>query len=163
MALALSKPVGEMTAEELMAAYGAIQWLEKYVKEARERLNSALKPIADGYGTKDEKGHNHYTVAGHTATVEHRVDALPNDEKLRTLLAKHQVAAESVYDKVTVEVLNPSKLMALVELGHLKEADVKATHNETLALKFKGSKELQQQLKALEGSVTKALTEGSKS
>jgi len=128
--------------EQLAALYAVLQFLESELKErkaaARERL---LKVIIDK-GEKSRRGGLYIPTKFGLAIREERVSKLPDETLLKKLLAESRLPASAVYTEKREMVLDPSKLLQLVDRGSLTEEGVETTRKKNYALVFKPSEEV---------------------
>jgi len=129
-------PVASMSYPERVEAYAAMQFIEKKVKARKDELHARVLDDTAQVGKADpEKGHFVAEVDGTHVTREKRIGNAMDEKKLDLLLEKAGVDSDSVYDKVVVRQLNPSKVEALVATGKLNATEVEALRKVTYALK----------------------------
>lgn len=142
----MHSPVESMTTEELFHGYAIVQTMEKFLKDRREALNARLKEVIKKTGVTTEEGHVRLAHEGTYGTMQKRVSKSPDLDALKKLLAKASIDTSEVFDEVKTLEFNPSKLNSLVELGKLKQVDVKLLFGETFALVVEPSPAIAQQL-----------------
>ena len=138
-----SAPVESLTLRQQVEAYTTILFAEDAAKTRREALREVLLKAAEAHGEPTAKGGNKLSVDGHTVNRERRVASTPDEKKLMGLLEKKSLTVEQAFDKVTVLQPNPSKISALVEAGHLSQADADALYKQTFALVVRSSRDFE--------------------
>lgn len=135
-------PAEKLTLAARVEAYAAVHHIEEIAKARREALRDPLLKDAEN-GEVTDKGGFRLNVGDHTVLKERRTASAPDEKKLMTLLEKKGLAVEQAFDKVTVLQPNPSKVSALVETGHLTEAEARDLYKVTFALVVRPGAELE--------------------
>lgn len=136
--------------EDVAAVFMFLKTLKEEVIEKRlGQARTILLEAAESVGVLED---NTYSLDLDDCTVQHqlRLPKQPNDDKVKELLAKHQIATKDVFDTVPTYVLNLSKLEALRKKGVLTEDEVKKTFDTpSVALKVVPRKQTKALLETL--------------
>mgnify|MGYP006274436553 CR=1 FL=1 len=135
-------PVDQLSLAERVEAYAAVHHVEEIAKARREALRDPLLKDAEK-GTATDKGGFKLNVGEHTVLKERRTASAPDEKKLMALLESKGLPVDKCFDKVTILQPNPSKVNALVEMGHLTEEEARDLYKVTYALVVRPGAELE--------------------
>lgn len=130
----LHADLDKLSVTDRKIAYCFLQHIIATATARKEELNLKIKEDVRTTGVANDKGHVRQDDAGTVATVEKRVAKTPDEKELKKLLEANKINPDSVYDDVTIQQLNLSKVNDLVDKGKLKQADVDKLFKTTYAL-----------------------------
>jgi hypothetical protein len=143
---ALHAPVDAMPVSHVVQAWAVLDFLEKRISDRKSELRLRLLKEAETGGKPTDKGGQRLFVDGSTVLRERRISKTPAEDVVERLLAEGDIEREKAFDTRTVEVLNPSKLHLLVEMGLLDGDELEAAKKISWALKVFPSTDLQEVL-----------------
>ena len=114
----LFETIGSADLEKQTAVYAALRTLEKAIKKKKAELRDQILENLHYRGEKEKE------VGSAKVALKTRSSRLPEDKPFRKLLEGKEIDIEKAYDVIETLVLNPSKVEALVDLGHLSEEEV---------------------------------------
>lgn len=130
------------------------------LKFANERIDATLKEIraelldrAETRGRMTDKGGYRIGVEGNEIIKERRESPLPNEKDMKELLGEHNIDINKAFSTVKKMKLDASKIQMLVDLGHLRAAEVNALKKITWALRVKESEELSEAIESALGDL----------
>ncbi len=145
-----------------VAAWTVLDTFEEIVKDRKSAYRSHLMESAKVDGSKTNKGGYVLEVENSEIYNEFRQDKLPQEDKLKELLAARRIPFLDGFDEVKTLQINPSKIKYLIETGRLNQKEVDDLKKTSYAMKVKPSQEIKQKLTYMSdillGVETKKLT-----
>lgn len=134
---ALALDVWDATTPEIVEAWQVLDAVKDQIEAKLKLLRDRLMEEAEQTGVKTEKAGYELDVDDATVIKEKREAKLPEEEKLKELLAKKKLKVSEGFTEKTTWVIDPSKLKSLVMVGKLKQKEIDDLCKVSWALKVK--------------------------
>ena len=142
-----TEDVTALSLNDMVQSHILLKALASAIEARLTEFKGPLKGFVELKGAKNDKGTQTLLVEGSSVSIEHKRASLPDDSKLRELLALKEISITDGFDEVKTLNVNPSKVDFLIQTGKLKADEVDAiVPHLTPALKIKASPDLQEKL-----------------
>lgn len=133
----LSEDVDSWDVEQSTEAWIALDYLNHEIDARRKALRVRLMGKAEKFGRQTDKGGQMINIGGALVVRERRVSPSPDAKLIQKVLDDQELDYREVFSKKTEQVIDPSKIQHLVEIGRLDRAQVDQCRKVTWALKVR--------------------------
>ena len=136
----LHAPADQLSSAEAVTAFAVVKHIESAVKERRTELRKRVlnDPAIITSGKSTPSGGTTTSVVGSKVQRKKSVKKFAKESQIRQVMAAKGIAEEQIFDSKRVtyieQVVNPSKIQHLLEIGVLSQAEVDSFHSETWTL-----------------------------
>jgi hypothetical protein len=139
----LYEPLKNLTIQDMVEAYSALSTLEKLMVSRKKKIrDTLLEELHKQAG--DDSGKAKMALKGSSISYSTTTSKLPEEKEFVKLLQSNNINVDEVFDRVEVYELNMSKVERLIDIGRLKESEVKGLYTENKVFRVNPGKALKQ-------------------
>jgi len=124
-------------AADLAEVFAVLQFLEQKIDARKKVIRARLLHKAETGGKPTDKGGQYIVTEFGEITREKRIAKMPEEDKIKDLLVEQGIEFREVFSEQKKQVLDPSKILQLVERGRLPRGSIESARKVTWALKFR--------------------------